>query len=132
MIGASQPACDRVAFLPAASTVAAPAGIANPRLNSPRSSMKATVPITIAEMPHTICNSTNTQGVSPDIGIAADTCSLLQLVEWVIIFPSLTVNGNLMSAIIENANAKFIAALRKYLDLHFFYSVDKFVYENNT
>jgi hypothetical protein len=54
---------------PAASTVAHPAGTAKAKFKSPRSSMKATAPITSAEMPHTTCRtrslSTKANGYTP-------------------------------------------------------------------
>lgn len=41
--------------LPAAVTVSSPAGIPMPKFMVPFSSIKATVPITIPDIPHTIC-----------------------------------------------------------------------------
>lgn len=48
--------CDIYVDIPAASTVLSPVGMPSPRLpNEPFSSMQATLPITTASMPQTIC-----------------------------------------------------------------------------
>ena len=78
--------------------MAAPAGIPRPRLNLPCSSMNATVPITIADIPHTICNRTSTGNGRSHSGVFVQVTCLLQRAELTFIEIILKANGKLASA----------------------------------
>jgi len=60
--------------------------------------MKATVPITIADIPHTICNRTNTEIGRSHSGAFVEVTCLLQRAELTLIQTIVKVNGKLASA----------------------------------
>jgi hypothetical protein len=60
--------------------------------------MKATVPITIADIPHTICNRTNTGIGRSQSGVFVEVACLLQRAELMLIQTILKITGKVASA----------------------------------